>query len=106
MLETEVGQLLADGAAQLRNGFSALSRKCLAATPKFSFELLQLAIDAKQLSISLFQVIESALGLFAAGQHVRQCRAVFALEGMDQIQALLELLQARWIDLDLIGIAR
>ena len=105
MLEAEVVELLADGLAELRDDFAAFGGKRLPGAPKLGFKLLQLGVDASQLGLALLEVGKLAGGLLAEGDNLGHGRAVLALEGMDEVEALFELLQSCGINVGLVGIA-
>ena len=104
MLEAEVGELLADGLAELGNDFAAFGGKGLAGAPEFGFELLEFGVEAAQLGIALLQALELAPGFLAEGNDLGQGRAVFALEGVDEVEALFELLQPGGVNVGLVGV--
>ena len=106
MLEAQVGQLLAGGLAELRDDLPAPGRKGLARTPQVGVELLEFGIQPAQLGIALLQALQFAASFLTESDDLGQRGAVFALERMNQIEALFELLEACGIEFSLVGIVR
>ena len=104
LLEAEVGQLLAGGLAELRDDFAAFRGEGLAGAPQLGVELLEFGVEAGQLGIALLQALELAAGFLAEGDDLGQGRAVLALERVDEVEALFELLQARGVKVDLVRV--
>ena len=95
MLEAQVGQLLAT-AFQLRNDLAAFGRKLparRATAPRRA--LRNSALSAGQFGVALLQVLELLLPPPSPKRDdLGERGAVFAFQRMDQVQPLLELLQA------------
>src|SRR5262245_42418044 len=100
--EAQRGKLLFHGTAQLRNQLLASRGKVLAGAQHRGFELLQLAVEPRQLGIPLFETYELARGPAAKLDHVGDRWTVLALERLEQIQPLLQFAKAGRIDFNTI----
>src|ERR1039457_4895238 len=98
LFESEVGELLARGLAELGNDFPAFGGKRLAGPPEFGLKRLEFGIEAAQLGITLLQAFELAACFVAEGNDLRHSGAVFALQRVDEVKPLLKLLQPAGIN--------
>ena len=76
----------------------------LANFPEFGGELGEFAINAGEFGVALFELLEFAASFVAERDDFGEGRAVFAFEGMDGVEAFLELLQTDGINVHLVGI--
>jgi hypothetical protein len=102
LFETEIGQLAADSFAQLRNQLLPQTGKRFACAPKLTARFLQGRIDPGQFGIALFKRLQFLPRLFSELNDLIHGRAVLAFEGVDQVHALLQLAEARWVQIDLV----
>ncbi len=63
LLEAEVGELLADGLAELGDDFAAFGGEGLAGAPEFGVELLELGVEAGQFGVALLAGFGVCAGL-------------------------------------------
>jgi hypothetical protein len=98
--------LFADSLAQLWDDFPAVAGEGLPGAPESRVELLKFGIEPTQLGITLFQALQFAPRFFAERDDLGQGQAVFALELVDQVQALFELLETRGVNVSLVGVVR
>ncbi len=106
LLEAEVGELLAGGLAELGNDFAALAGEGLAGLPERGLEVVEVGVEAGEGGVALLEALELALGVVAEGEDFGECGAVFAFEGVEQVEAFFQFLQAGGVNLDLVGVMR
>ena len=92
------------GFGQLGNDLESRRGQLVANVFQLSIELLQFCIQSRQFAVTLFQLVELRPGFLTETDDVRQCGTVFALQRMDQVQTLVELLEALGVEVDLVGI--
>jgi len=92
--EAQISQLFPDRFAESRTVLAAFGGEFAARPQNFRVEPRQLRIQPGQFPVALLQTVQLALGLGPKPGHLRQRRAVFALERVNQVQTLLELPQA------------
>jgi hypothetical protein len=106
LLEAEVVKLLAHGFRELRNYFAAFGGKVFARAQQFRIQLLQFAVEPGQFAIAAFKLRQPAFRVVAKRNDLGQCRAVFALERVEEIQPFFEQLQLRRVNVHLLRVAR
>lgn len=104
--KAEVLELFDSSLAQLRNDFAALRGEVLADLPDFRIELFEFAVDAVQLLVALFELLQLPACLVTESDDFLKRRAILALEGMDDVKAFLEFEQTGGIDVELVGVVR
>ena len=106
LFEAEIVELLADGLGELRDDLAAFGREGLAGAPQVGLELLPSSALMRANSASrCSRLLQFAPGFFAEGDDFGHRRAVFALERMNQVEALFELLQPGGVNVHLLGVA-
>ena len=104
--KTQVRQLPADRFGELRNQLAAFCGKLLAGTPHFALHFFQFVVQPCQLGVALLEALEFSTRFRAKTYDLRHGRAVFAFQRLNQVHALLQLLQARRIEFDFLRITR
>lgn len=104
LLEAEVGELGDDGFAQLGHELLALCAKIPAGFEHLAVQLGDTVVDEFQFSIAAFELAEFLSGFGTEGDDVGQRGTVFALEGVDEVQALLDFREAFRVDVHAVGV--
>ena len=106
LLETQIVQLLAHGLGELRNHLLARGGKFFARAQKLHVEFSQRGVKSGKFRVAAFERLQFLFCLVAERDDFGECRAVFALERIDEIEPLLQFHEPRGINIHLVGIAR
>jgi phosphoribosyl 1,2-cyclic phosphate phosphodiesterase len=104
LLEAEIGQLAVHGLGEVRNGFSPLFREGLAAAEQVGVELPKGRVDPAQFGVALFELGELLAGGFAEVDDRGEGGAVFVLERLDEVEAILECLEPGGVEVDTVQV--
>src|SRR5262249_48191886 len=94
-----------DRAGEGRNDFPPLVGKMPGAPEQFLIQPCDLSAQPLELSVTLFQALQPALGLLTEGDDFPDGGAVLAAQRMQEIDSFLELAQSDGVDIDLIRIS-
>ena len=106
MLETQIIELFAHGFRQPRNHLTAFGGKVSALAQQFGIHFLQFTVKPRQFAVALFQAFELAFRVVAERDDLGECRAVFALERVDEIEPFLKPLKLRGVNVHFFGVMR
>ena len=104
LFEAEVGELFGDGFAEFGDDFATGSAEVRAGFPEIVFEFAEFEVKTFEFSVARFEGLEFGAGFVAELDYFVECRAIFALEGLDNVDALFEFVEAGGIDLDRVGV--
>ena len=106
LLKPQVGELFAGGFGELRNYFLARGGEPLARAHDFRVQFFQRRVEPRKFGVATFERVQFHFGRFAERDDFGERRAVFALEGAQQIHPFLELLKLRGVHVHLLGVTR
>ena len=99
LLETEFTELPHHHLAQVRPQLLSLRRQICAGVLNGALDLFQFAIKTRQLGIAALERLQLSLRFLSERDHVRELRAVLALQALKQSDALIQFPQPRRIEL-------
>ncbi len=105
LLEAEVGELADGGLGERGNELFARGGELFAGGGDFGIGLVEGGVEAGDFGIAGFEGTEFLGGLVAKGDDFGEGGTVFALEGMEEIEAFLKLGEAGGVKVHAIGIA-
>ena len=104
MFEAEIGELFGDGFAEFWDDFLTGGGEFRAALPKVLFEFAKFQIEAFEFRVARFERLKFGAGFVAELYYFVECRAVFSLEKLHDVDALFEFVEAGRVDFNGIGV--
>lgn len=105
LLEPEGGQFLLDRLGKLRSDPATFRGKDSGGLRHLHVDRRDVRLDPGELGVAAFQGFEFLPGAFPEGDHLLDAGPVLASEGLDEVEAFLELGKAFGIEFDVAGVA-
>lgn len=105
LAETQRLQFMPHRLRQLGNGLAPGRRELLAEASQFGVQVRQSGVQAGQFGVARFEGLKLAGRLFAKGADLRQGGTILPLEGLEEVEALLQFGQARGVEFEAVRVA-